>query len=110
MRRSSPSIRLASPSPFITTLAPAAAICSRMPRPMPLVDPVTSAMRPVSGRTLLIGLAVAAAAECCASNMLALHRAFAHLVDEDTAQRIDLALPRLLIDHAPHVVVAGLPA
>jgi hypothetical protein len=40
------SIAAASPKPFSTMFAPAAASSVAMPSPMPLVDPVTSAVLP----------------------------------------------------------------
>src|SRR5688572_11618086 len=97
MRLSSPSIWAASPSPFITTPAPAAAIASRMPRPMPLVDPVISATRPASGLVR------------CGSSMFHRLRFIVHVMNEHAAQGIDIAVPGLPVDHAPDIVVAGLP-
>src|SRR5574338_1372989 len=112
MRSSSASMRTASPRPFIATSAPAAASRSRMPRPIPLVEPVTTATRPPSG---LFRPADAMSADWDDSGMLDHRRAFVDLIlvdlmDEDASQRIDLAIPGLLLDRAPHVVVAGLPA
>src|SRR5688572_30925371 len=109
MRLSSPSICAASPSPFITTAAPAAAISSRMPRPMPLVDPVTSATRPASDRLRSSGSCAVPMSPCCGSSMFH-HRCFiVDVMDQDAAQHIHLAVPGLPVDGAPGIVVAGFP-
>src|SRR5262245_51309724 len=94
MRPSSASMCPASPRPFMATFAPAAASCSRMPRPMPLVDPVTIATRPLSG---LPWTADDSGAGLDESGMFHHHGAFVNLVDQDAAQRVDVAVPRLLV-------------
>src|SRR5262249_7163117 len=60
MRPRNSSTALGSPKPLSTMLAPRPASASAMPRPMPLVDPVTTAVLPDS-----IGFSLAC---CCNAN------------------------------------------
>jgi hypothetical protein len=78
-----------------------------MPRPIPLVDPVTSATRPLSGLPWRVDESGAGLDE---AGMFHHHGTLVNLVDQDAAQRVDVAVPGLLLDRAPDIVVAGLPA
>src|SRR5689334_10398488 len=106
MRSRSAEVYAASPWAIMTRFATAAASCSRMPRPMPLVEPVITAARPASG----LPRPAASGVDFEESGMLDHPGAFVDLMDEDATQGIDLAVPGFLFDGAADIVVTCLPA